>query len=107
MVVSTNWWQNRFIMAHQSIRCCVTFLSLSLALAASARGQSMVYVLESGRPPLSCSAGGCHGPTVHLINAATGHELAKIETAPQERKGTSLRLSSNGAQAGALPLKAP
>ena len=70
---------------------------MALALPAAARAQTQVYALESGRYPLQCSAGGCHGPTVHLINAATGHELASIVTGSVSQKGTSIQLSSNGA----------
>jgi YVTN family beta-propeller protein len=60
--------------------------------------QTQVYALESGYEPLSCSLefGACHGPTVHLINAVTGHDLLSLEVAPQPQTGRSMRLSSDG-----------
>jgi YVTN family beta-propeller protein len=79
-----------------SIGRCITSLSLLLTLAGTARGQSPVYVLDEGVVPISCSGHPCYGPTLHLINAATGHELASIEAAPRGQKGTSVTASSDG-----------
>ena len=78
------------------MRRCLTSLSLLLALAGTARGQSPVYVLDEGAVPLSCSGHPCYGPTLHLINAATGHDLASIEATPRGQKGTSVTASSDG-----------
>src|SRR5438046_4154192 len=93
--ISMNRWDNRF-MARHSIRCGIAALLFALALPATARAQTQVYVLDEGTVPLSCSGHPCYGPTVHLINAATGHDLARILAAPLGQKGTSVRLSSDG-----------
>ena len=83
-------------MVAHSVRRCILFLLLGLALAGTARAQSQVYVLDEGAPPISCSGHPCYGPTVHLINTVTGHDLGSIETAALGQKGSSLRLSSDG-----------
>jgi YVTN family beta-propeller protein len=70
---------------------------VALALATTANAQTQVYVLDEGTLPLQCSGHPCYGPTVHLINASTGHDLGSILAAPLGRQGTSLRLSSDGA----------
>lgn len=85
-------------MVRHSIRrgiACLSF-AFALALAATARAQTQVYVLDEGAPPISCSGHPCYGPTVHLINTITGHDLGSIEMAERARKGSSLRLSSDG-----------
>jgi DNA-binding beta-propeller fold protein YncE len=80
------------------LRRCITSLSLLLTLAGTARGQSAVYVLDEGAIPLSCSGHPCYGPTLRLINAATGHDLASIEVTPRGQKGTSVTASSDGSR---------
>lgn len=70
--------------------------ALIVAVAATADAQSLVYVLDRGLVQSQCSPGNCYGPTVRLINAATGHQLASIETVPFGSVGTSIRASSDG-----------
>ena len=83
-------------MLRHSIRRSMVVLSVTLAVAAPAGAQTQVYVLDEGAPPISCSGHPCYGPTVHLINAVTGHDLASIQIAPLGQRGTSVRLSSDG-----------
>ena len=83
-------------MLRLSIRRCLAFLSVSLACAATAQAQTQVYVLDEGTVPVSCSGHPCYGPTIHLINAVTGHDLGSIQAAALGQKGSSMRLSSDG-----------
>ena len=46
--------------------------------------------------PFSCRPA-CHGPRIHLINAATGHDLGSILRQRRSTRGTGMRLSSDGA----------
>ena len=80
------------------LRLFATTTCLLLTAALSASAQTLVYTLENGRQPFICSAGGCHSPTIHLINAATSHEFSTIAVGSQNDRGTSLRLSSDGTQ---------
>ena len=73
----------------------LALLVLLLLPAQSADAQSLVYLLDEG-VALSCSVQRCYGPTLHLINAPTGRELATIEATPRGQKGTSVRASSDG-----------
>src|SRR5258708_38371443 len=89
-------------MLSQAVRRCLTFLALTaglvLAVAGAAQAQSQVYVLDPGSGSGLCSALPCYGPTVHLINTVTGHDLGSIQAAPAGQNGNSLRLSSDGAR---------
>ena len=78
-------------MVPHPFRRCIFFLLLVCALARTARGQSQVYVLDEGTVPLSCSGHPCHGPTLHLIDSTTGHDIAIIQAAPTGQRGTSVR----------------
>lgn len=84
-------------MRFHAIGRCAAIMSMALALSIPAGAQTQVYVLDEGTTPFSCSGQPCYGPTVHLINASTGHDLASILAAPLGRRGTSVRLSSDGA----------
>jgi YVTN family beta-propeller protein len=83
-------------MVAQTVRRCLTFLALAIALALPAAAQSQVYVLDEGTIPLSCSGHPCYGPTLHLINTVTSHDLASIQAAPRGQRGTSVKASSDG-----------
>jgi len=68
------------------------------ASAAPAGAQNFLYAIDSGiQPQVMCSAhpSWCHAPIIHLINAATGHDLSTIAL-PASSAATSLRLSSDG-----------
>jgi YVTN family beta-propeller protein len=83
-------------MVPHPVRRWILFLFLVFALARTVQGQSQVYVLDEGTQPLVCSSQPCYGPTLHLINSTTGHDLARIQTAPTGQRGTSVRASSDG-----------
>jgi YVTN family beta-propeller protein len=83
-------------MGSRFIRSLV--VALCLAAPGTAAAQNFVYAIDSGiRPQVMCSANPswCHAPIIHLINAATGHDLWTI-TLPASSAATSLRLSSDG-----------
>lgn len=67
---------------------------LLFASAAPAAAQNFVYAGETGYDVM-CSVNDCHGPIVHVFNAATGHDLATLAL-PGTRPATSLRISSDG-----------
>lgn len=76
----------------------VAVVAVLLLFASVASAQSLVYVLDEGTVPLSCSGHPCYGPTLRLINTATGRQIASILAAPLGQRGTSVRASSNGTQ---------
>src|SRR5258708_11856052 len=80
------------------VRVLAAIPGLILGVAGAAQAQSQVYVLEPGTGSGLCGAHPCYGPTVHLINTVTGHELGSIQAAPAGQNGNSLRLSSDGAR---------
>jgi YVTN family beta-propeller protein len=84
-------------MRFHAIGRCAAVMAMALALSIPAAAQTQVYVLDEGTVPTSCSFRPCYGPTVHLINAVTGHDLGSILAAPLGQRGTSMRLSSDGA----------
>jgi YVTN family beta-propeller protein len=84
-------------MRRHAIGRCAAIMAVALALSIPAEAQTQVYVLDEGTVPSSCSGRPCYGPTVHLINTVTGHDLGSILAAPLGQRGTSMRLSSDGA----------
>src|SRR5437870_5728297 len=76
------------------VRALALFCAL-LASATSAGAQTVVYALETGRGVM-CSVGGCHPPTIHVINSATARELATIPVGSDSDRGTALELTSDG-----------
>ncbi len=76
----------------------VTVVALLVLFASVASAQSLVYVLDHAVAGPDCSAHPCHGPTLHLINTATGHDIASIPVGTTEQIGTAVTASADGSR---------